>query len=1080
MTASPLQQTFGFGATKEKPAAPPRRRNLVIEAGAGTGKTTAIVAEVLRLMLEDEHLSPERIVLVTFTEKAAGEIADRIHAALAELELHFDDERIVWPVGSPKPLFEVLEEKRAAFRRACAQQLASIHLLHSQTIHSFCQSLLRQFPIEAELDPQFKIIEGFERSLLYSELYDAWIDEETRTHTDPGILREWEVLLAHAGYLFQVRDMIFSLVDRRDLLGEHGLSFGEIAELENELRLAVSAIRSANLDTIADEASRRTFSYMQRASLPERGSVDGWLEFFAPIAGALRELDLPKGKNNSAVREALRYLRTSDKKGKSIYDRLASHRAAMALHALAGRFIAFLDREKRKLGVVDFDDLLLRTLALLDDTAALERVRRQYDFIFVDEFQDTDRTQAKIIDRLARDAAGAYVAGKTVVVGDPKQSIYGFRRADPETYFKMTERLVGEGAERRRIDEQYRSDAPLLAAINAMFARVFPDVPAHDPNVFRPSYGELRAAKQGCDRELDARLTFLHAECGESSDRFLAEAEAIAQWIEASRDEDGSDLRRFVLLFRRLTIVDDYLDTFDRHGIEFVLPPSRMFLDRPAPVAMMAVLRAIAYPFDRGAQISAARTPYFALTDEEFVRGALGELPLEPGDEGSAWLAFTQTIARYRDASRQLTISQLMDLIVETTDIERVYGALADRRRSQRHLDHLRALAFDYDQRIGGSVRQFVDEIARRRNDPDEMEPLLADDSRNAVRILSVHAAKGLEFDTVILPDLAFSATGNDGARIFAVEEPESLVLCSPDSISAQFRFTNDGEKLKRVSTRREEAEARRLFYVAVTRARTDVVFVHTTPAKVNKGSFYACLRDDAGVAIDTFPWSAGRQILPINLGGVSIPIAIETAPPTDAAERRRRRLTDERLEDELASSAIVPLNIRDPQPLQTMSGAEVAVARSRRRNRDAGILLHRFLEIWDGRTEAAPLLDALAAEVAAPAGVVARVRQRVATVARSPVMQRIAAAETIGAEVPVRTIDQEGAVVEKRIDRLIREETGEVVIDYKSGKADKARLARDREQVARYCAAIAAITGRPCKGILWYIDDENDVAVDV
>src|SRR5205807_9195418 len=123
-------------------------RNLVIEAGAGTGKTTAIVAEVLKLLLGDEELAPERIILVTFTEKAAGEIADRIHHALTEIDLRFDGgEDIAWPIGSPQPLFVVAPAERERARRACAQQLARIDALRSQTIHSFCQSLLRQFPL---------------------------------------------------------------------------------------------------------------------------------------------------------------------------------------------------------------------------------------------------------------------------------------------------------------------------------------------------------------------------------------------------------------------------------------------------------------------------------------------------------------------------------------------------------------------------------------------------------------------------------------------------------------------------------------------------------------------------------------------------------------------------------------------------------------------------------------------------------------------------------------------------------------------------------------------------------------------
>src|SRR5438045_3426430 len=232
MTLSPLQQTFRFPAR----AGRAERRNVVIEAGAGTGKTTAIVGEVLRLMLEDEDLSPERIVLVTFTEKAAGEIADRIHAALTELETRFDEETPCWPAKSPRPLVVVPPDRKDAWRRACRRQLARIDSLRSQTIHSFCQSLLRQFPIEAGLDPQFKIIEGFERTLLYSQLYDAWVDEETRTNASPAVLREWEVLLAHAGYLFQVRNMIFALVERRDLLDEAGYDMGDMSLLASELR----------------------------------------------------------------------------------------------------------------------------------------------------------------------------------------------------------------------------------------------------------------------------------------------------------------------------------------------------------------------------------------------------------------------------------------------------------------------------------------------------------------------------------------------------------------------------------------------------------------------------------------------------------------------------------------------------------------------------------------------------------------------------------------------------------------------------------------------------------------------------
>ena len=1066
-----IQHAFDFA-----PRAKTSRRNLVIEAGAGTGKTTAIVAEVLKLMLEKEELAPERIVLMTFTEKAAGEIADRIRTALEELSA---GDATSWPVGSPNPLVVIGDREKA--QRAIAHHLENIDLLRSQTIHSFCQSLLRTFPIEAGLDPQFKIIEGFERSLLHGQLYDAWIDDETRVHPTPEIEREWETLFTHAGYLFQIRDLILQMIERRDLLDETGYDFGSFEEVEEQIVDALSAIRRTS-DNIGDELARQLFAYVRETTPPETSDIDDWLAYLHPIATHIREANLPR---HGVLKEALKILRAGNK-GRSMYDRLVSHRAAMALLALTRRFLAFLDREKRQLGVVDFDDLLLRTLALLDDEQVLKRARAQFDYIFVDEFQDTDRTQARIIDRLARDASGPYVDGRTIVVGDPKQSIYGFRRADPETYYRLTEALVNGGAERRLIVDQYRSDAPLLDTINAMFARLFPDA-EHDPNVFRPVYTPLRAAHAEPRRELDARFTLLHAEYEDGADRFLVEAQAIAEWIRANSD---GDLRRFALLFRRLTKLDDYLDTLDRYGIDYVLPPTRMFLDRRAPVDLLAILRAIAHPFDKGAQISAARTPYFALTDEEIATAFVERRPPPAAEIQSpdsredsaaeaaaapqflAWNTFKAAIEQYRQASRHLTVSRLIDLIIETSNIEAIYDAAADGARHLRHLEHLRAIAFEYDQRAGGSAGQFVEEIARRRSEPDEVEPSLIDESQNAVRILSVHAAKGLEFDTVILPDLSVQPPGNE-LQLFTVEEPRSLVLTGrADSISANFRVA-EGEKLKKLAGKREEAENRRLFYVAVTRAKTDVVFVCNHGDDIKNVGFAKCLREAIG-PIEAWP-SEGREIRQTLVG----PVAFEkTSKGAPEARTTRRRLKDQELEATLMQSDIVPLEIATPVVSPRLGVGEIAARRAGSRNRIAGILLHRVLEHWDGRADVEPLLQQLASEVAANADAVVRVRKRLTTIARSETLQRIANAETIGREVPVRFVE-EGTLIERRIDRLIREDGGEIVVDYKSGIAEESRVEKDRVQVERYCRAISDITGRECSGLLWYIDLESDVVVE-
>jgi ATP-dependent helicase/nuclease subunit A len=1043
-----LQQTFDFSAKPPSKA----RRNLVIEAGAGTGKTTAIVAEVLRLMMENETLVPERIVLMTFTEKAAGEIADRIRLALGEL-----GGATSWPVGSPNPLLTIDDPERA--RPIIRRHLEQIAKLRSQTIHSFCQSLLRGFPIEAGLDPQFRIIEGFERTLLYGQLYDAWLDDETRVNPTPQRIAEWELLFTHVGYLFQIREVLFSMLERRDLLSAVSpTAFGDVSEVEDALLDAIAVVRKCAEDA-GDEHARKIFAHVRHVDPPAGGTLEQWIEYFEPVGADILEANLPR---QTVLKEALKVFRTGEK-GRSIHERLVSHRAAMAILALTRRFIAFLDEEKRKLGVVDFDDLLLRTLAVLQDPEVLARARAQFDHIFVDEFQDTDRTQAQIIDLLARDASGEYVAGRTIVVGDPKQSIYGFRRADPETYYQTTQRLQRGGAERRVITAQYRSDAPLVDSINATFAHLFPTF-EHDPNVFRPQYHALTAGKRGIVRELDARMTVLQFEEEDRGARYASEAEAIAEWIQARSE---GDLRRFAILFRRMTILDDYLDVFDRRGIAYVLPPTRQFLDRKAPVDLLAVLRAIAYPFDRGAQISAARTPYFALTDDEITRGVL--------TEDAAWSAFTDSIAQFREAAQHLTVSALVDLVVETTNIESIYDAAADGVRHARHLEHVRGIAFEYERKMGGSVRQFVDEIARRREDPEEVEPSLIDEDQNAIRILTVHAAKGLEWDTVILPDLTFSTTNPDAMQLFAVEEPPCLVLSGrAQSISGNFRRAPNGEKLKKIATLREEAELRRLFYVAVTRAKTDVAFVCNTADTRNTG-FFKCLCEVLG---GTPSWVAerGRELRDTSIGTV----AFENVTRTESPDRRRKRLADPALEAELAASPIVPCEIPTPAPVPTLTRNEIAARRAGSRNRAAGILLHRVLELWDGASPYEPLLQQLVSEAAADLDAVARVRSRLATIARSPTLARIAKAETVGREVAIRFAEADGAISERRIDRLIREDGRELVVDYKSGAPDPLRVEKDRAQVAQYCTAVAAMTGRACGGVLWYVDLERDEVVEI
>jgi ATP-dependent exoDNAse (exonuclease V) beta subunit len=257
-------------------------------------------------------------------------------------------------------------------------------------------------------------------------------------------------------------------------------------------------------------------------------------------------------------------------------------------------------------------------------------------------------------------------------------------------------------------------------------------------------------------------------------------------------------------------------------------------------------------------------------------------------------------------------------------------------------------------------------------------------------------------------------------------------------------------------------------------------VFVHNAPKAVKESTFYKCL-EIAGLSPGTIAWPAeGREVRTVTIGSTDVPIALQSLSAEAISSQKRARLHDADLEAAVTSGPIMPVAVEMPAAIETLSPADAAVARARGRNREGGILLHRFLEVWDGTSPSAPLLARLAREAAASDDTMARVRQRIDTISRSAMMLRILRAETIGREMPIRYVDDGGAVVERRIDRLIREDGREIVIDYKSGSPDANRLESDRAQVTRYCAAIAAMTGRPCAGILWYIDLEADVVVEM
>src|SRR5687768_15069253 len=265
----------------------PPRPNLIIEAGAGTGKTTEIVKEVVTLLLDHPDLKPDRLVMITFTEKAAAEIGERVRDAITDLSTSLERGHGRWPSDAAVPIIEIPENRIARAKEACARHLRHLDRIQSQTIHSFCQGLLRKFPFEAGVDANFRLIEGYERSRFLQEVWSRWVEEETVTHPIEETLEDWEKSLEHYTGLDRVRDAIFELLEKRVLVTDSTYSLGDFADADETVRLGISVAKRLNsiqIESIVDDAGRAAIRYLHDTVPPLSQSIAEWREYFAPIA----------------------------------------------------------------------------------------------------------------------------------------------------------------------------------------------------------------------------------------------------------------------------------------------------------------------------------------------------------------------------------------------------------------------------------------------------------------------------------------------------------------------------------------------------------------------------------------------------------------------------------------------------------------------------------------------------------------------------------------------------------------------------------------------------------------------------
>jgi ATP-dependent helicase/nuclease subunit A len=814
--------------------------SLLVEASAGTGKTTELIARIVAV-LAGGLTTIEHIVAVTFTNKAAGELKLRLRQ---ELDRARDVAKNAGERANIENALEHLEE-------------ASIG-----TIHSFCAQILRERPVEAVVDPAFEELNEQQASRIYERAFRAWIERKLGDGA-PGLRRAlvrlaWRDSYDSSSPIEQLQYAAWKLIEWRDHPAPwRTQEFHREAEIDRLVE---------QVQLIAEAASRCTKrnDNLVKSLRPAQALVT-WIER-AESAGA-RDYD----SLESLLIKLIRDINRNPQKGSGgfaegvpreqvvqarehLLDRLENfqHAADADLAAiLRGEMwdlVVQYDQLKRRAGKLDFVDLLLLARDLVRDKSDVRRyLQDRFTHIFIDEFQDTDPLQAEILLLLAADDPAesdwlkvAAKPGKLFVVGDPKQSVYKFRRADVVLYREIRDALQSRGVGIVQLTTSFRALRPIQHLVNVAFQAEMQDDVSSGQAAYAPLHGETPPLpKQPSVIALPAPRPYGSMRISRAAiDACLPETiVAFIEWLVREsgwkvRDpERPSQLqpissRHVCVLFRRFTnfgkdITRDYVRSLEAREIPHLLVGSKSFHSREEVETLRAALSAIEWPDDELSVFATLRGSLFAIPDNLLLRfhHEIGRLyPFRPPPENldKDFKPIIEALNLLASLNRTRNRRPIADTVNSLLEATRAHAGFALRPAGHQVLANVYRvadLARSFELSGGVSFRGFVEELQSQSEKAESAEAPVLEEGAEGIRLMTVHAAKGLEFPVVILADMTANIAAVDPDRYVDARErlcATRLLRCAP----WELREHEPEERL------RERAEGVRVAYVAATRAR--------------------------------------------------------------------------------------------------------------------------------------------------------------------------------------------------------------------------------------------------------------------
>ncbi|HCQ71065.1 MAG: double-strand break repair helicase AddA [Alphaproteobacteria bacterium] len=905
---------------KQRRAADPSY-NIWVNASAGTGKTKVLTDRVLRLLLPSHDgqsgCNPLKILCLTFTKAGAGEMILRVQETLSEW--------VVLPLSAPEGEKSLSKELDQLFGKPPTEEQISVARglfnkvinlpggLKIMTIHSFCQSVLARFPLEAGISPNMKMLEGSEAEALLDQAINRVFEQASKEKASPlaqalgevarvvnqdqfaqliaGIIKERNMLTSILGRTFGI-DGLHQAICR-----DHNIGVDEVPEAVIKSALDDAAFESERLREICrtllasknanDRAKGGTLDqFLSRHDMAERFDMfDAYCDLFLTSKYDVRKTFFTKA-NEEALPGAIESMQIEAERLQGVRNRvntIRNCRLTADLFRLGEAILSEYRGIKQSHGALDFDDQILKTLDLLRQRSdwVLYKLDQGIDHILVDEAQDTNPEQWQIVEALCSEfyeyEGGHQESGRTLfVVGDEKQSIYGFQRASPEKFSQMRnllERRVQESQqhwENVDLDISFRTTQAVLSLVDQVFAAPYMREGVSEKDVSHTSYRRGQAGlaeiwpafeeeKQDADDVWSAPFAIQDYESA-SLKMARHTAAQVRAWLDSGEQlpsrERAIQPRDILILVRtRNAFVHQLMRALKSHNIPVSGADRMVLLSEISIQDMLSALDFCLLPEDDLNLATLLRSPLIGFTEDQLYDIAYGR-------EGSLWKALResthQDVVDYlrmflRRARFDRPFEFFNQIYFHPCPTSEVSGLAAMKNRlGDDVLDPLQEflnLALDFEASHIPALQLFADWM-RQSSAEIKRE---SEHAKNEVRIMTVHGSKGLQAPVVILPDTARTGGGapKPDERILWPDKTHLIAPIWASHQGGEHLLYQEKKALLKILAEQEE---KRLLYVAMTRAEDRLYVGGYLTKKTNKisdKSWYAYVAQ----AFEHHPW---------------------------------------------------------------------------------------------------------------------------------------------------------------------------------------------------------------------------------